>query len=384
MMMKRFNMKLWFDQKNSENADLEDAYAKLQDCNFRLNFAQQSVHTLLDYLRELALDIKEIKSEAFKAGIGDLSQAFRLESDTRKVQSIFEKHKKKICNYIERQNEYLQARENELQDIIDLLGKALVTLDTENQEYNQKIYEKSEKIEQIIRLDDIKKIKHALAREIENIRETIQTKQDHDRKELEFLSKKVSVLDVELRRARAESMNDSLTGIHNRRAFDQHILALTGRKHKEPLSFALLMLDIDNFKRVNDTHGHQIGDRVLLALAQKCKRIIRDADFIARYGGEEFMIILPNTSLPDSVIKARSICESIASTRYSLEDEKPGNTLSITVSIGVSAYRNEDTSATIIERADQALYLAKQRGKNCVASEADLTCHDPLSIAAER
>jgi diguanylate cyclase len=377
-------MKFGFSHKNCENNDLDEIMGNLQQCNRRLNFAQQSVQTLLDYLKDFSLDIKEIKSEAFKADLSDLARAFVSEKDTPKAQSIFEKHKKKICKYIDRQNNYLQAREKELQDIIDLLGKALVTLDSENREYNQKIYEKSEKIEQITRLDDIKKIKQALAHEIQIIQETIRNKQDHDRRELEVLSKKVSALDVELKRARAESMRDSLTGVHNRRAFDQYISDLTDRKTGVRSSFALLMLDIDNFKKVNDTYGHQIGDRVLLALAQKCRRIIRDADFIARYGGEEFMIILPNASLRDSVAKAGVICNSIASTRYSLEDERPGNTLSITVSVGVSMYRKEDTPATVIDRADQALYLAKQQGKNRVASETDLTSPGFFPGAAEQ
>ena len=131
----------------------------------------------------------------------------------------------------------------------------------------------------------------------------------------------------------------------------------------------MLMLDIDNFKTINDTYGHSVGDRVLLAFAKKCKQFVRENDFLARYGGEEFAIVLPGSSLRNAAKRARQICKSIAAARYAIQDTGSGDVLKVTTSIGVSVKRKKDTAASLIDRADKALYMAKQSGKNRVVTE---------------
>ena len=364
-------MRLRLPKKDHNTQNINGLSATLSDCSERLSYYRQSLLTVLEYLRDFSLDIKEIESEAYKNDIDDLSTFFASDKKLRKTKSVFDKHKKRIHRYIERQRVYIQDREKELKDIIDLLAKALATLDSENQVYNQKIYAQSEKIEQITRLDDIKRIKQELTDQIEQMRETVRQKQSHDIGELELLSKKVSVLDTELKKARAESMLDGLTGIGNRRAFDLKIREMVEIASRSGSELSVLMLDIDDFKKINDGFGHQTGDRVLVALARKCHSLIRNDDIIVRYGGEEFVILLPNASLDNAVIKADKICKTIASTRYALDDIEPGNTLSITISIGVSTFSNGDSPMTVMERADGALYQAKKRGKNRVVSELD-------------
>jgi diguanylate cyclase len=248
----------------------------------------------------------------------------------------------------------------------------MIALDTENQVYNQKILKQSDKIEEITRLDDIKRLKQALIQEIEQIRETVKEKQSNDSTKLEFLAQKVNNLSVELERARTESITDGMTGIYNRKAFDRHIRSLIGKNTVSKAPFSLLMLDIDDFKKVNDAYGHHTGDRVILAIIGKCRQSIRGEDFLARYGGEEFVIILPDAALKNAVKRAEHICNSIASTRYYLDDGADSPTLSVTVSIGVSSFQKADTVATVTQRADKALYAAKHGGKNCVFSEKNL------------
>jgi len=376
-------MKLRLPRKDKNTQNLEELSATLSDCSERLNYYRQSLLTLLEYLRQFSLDIKEIECDAFKKDIDDLTAVFETDEKLRKIKSVFGKHQKRIQRYIDRQHAYIRDCEKELKDIIDLLAKALATLDSENQVYNQNIYAQSEKIEQITRLDDIKRIKQELMDQIEQMRETVRKKQSNDIGELEMLSKKVSVLDTELKKARAESMLDGLTGIGNRRSFDIKIRELIGEMAKSGSQLSVLMLDIDNFKKINDGFGHQIGDRVLVALARKCYGFIRNDDIMARYGGEEFVILLPNASLDNAVKKADKICKTIAQTRYALDDIEPGNTLSITISIGVSTFINGDSSLSVVERADKALYLAKRQGKNRVASEWDLEQETPVTADSE-
>jgi diguanylate cyclase len=178
-------------------------------------------------------------------------------------------------------------------------------------------------------------------------------------------------LNVQLEKARTESLTDGMTGIYNRKAFDSYINGLVEKNTVSKEPFSLLMLDIDDFKQVNDIYGHQTGDRVILAIISKCRQSIRGEDFFARYGGEEFVIILPGASLRNAIKRARHICKSIASASYFIDDAPGTPTLSVTVSIGVSSLQKADTTASVTQRADKALYTAKHSGKNCVVSEKD-------------
>jgi len=366
-------MKLAFRKDPVEANDPKELSEAFDKCRMRHEFLLVYINALLQFIKDFALDIKELESEAFKKDLDKLEAKFNQEEKLNKAESSFRKHRKRIRRFIDRQKQYLTEREKELKDIIDLLAKAMVTLDTDNQQYNQKIYEQSEKIEQITRLDDIKKVKQALINEIENIRKTVRDKQQRDSKQLKILSKQVSTLNLELKKAKVDSVTDGLTGIYNRKAFDRYINERVRQNNAIRNAFAILMVDIDDFKETNDVYGHPTGDRVLLAVAHKCRNLIRHEDFIARYGGDEFIIVLPSASLRNAIKKANLICKAISDTRYSLEDVRAGHVLSITVSIGISTYQEGDTAKTVIDRSDEALYIAKRTGKNRVVSENEIT-----------
>lgn len=367
----------WGLKKDPSAVDAPQALPEsLEICQEKKDFFLSAIQALLQFINDFALDVKELKSDVFKQQLGELEAEFVQNPKLKKTVSAFRKHRKRIGRFIDRQNRYLTEREKELKDIIDLLAKAMVTLDIDNQQYHQRIYRQSEKIEQVTRLDDIKKLKHALILEIDNIRKTVRAKQNRDSKQLKSLSKQVSALNLELRKAKVDSVTDGLTGVFNRKALDQHLDSLVEQNTRAPAAFALLMVDIDGFKAINDAYGHPTGDRVLLALAQKCQGLIRNDDFIARYGGEEFVIVLPNASLTNATKKAQRICASVGDTRYALNDNNDVHILNITVSIGISVYQNGDTAESVIARADRALYLAKKSGKNRVVSEKELICDD--------
>jgi diguanylate cyclase len=181
------------------------------------------VLALLAFVRDFSMDLKEIRSSDFKDDMVELSSKFASEAKLKKIRSHFEREKDYIADYIELHKKYLTDREGGLKDIIEILTTAMVTLDTENQQYNQKILQQSEKIEQITFLGDIKKVKQALIEEIEQIRETVKEKQNRDSVKLDSLSKQVSTLNMQLEKVRAESLTDGLTGVYNRKAFDDRI-----------------------------------------------------------------------------------------------------------------------------------------------------------------
>ncbi|MEW5719839.1 MAG: GGDEF domain-containing protein, partial [Chloroflexota bacterium] len=132
-------------------------------------------------------------------------------------------------------------------------------------------------------------------------------------------------------------------------------------RFKRPLT--AIMLDIDHFKNVNDTHGHPAGDRVLRALTECCRENVRTIDIVGRYGGEEFVLLLPETDLTDAIQVAERLRVSAASASVSFGRER----LRFTISLGIAELTADIPNlAALIERADQAQYLAKQSGRNRV------------------
>ena len=146
------------------------------------------------------------------------------------------------------------------------------------------------------------------------------------------------------------------------------------RARRYRLDVALLMLDADLFKTINDTYGHDVGDEVLQVIARLCQHQMRDADIVGRLGGEEFAILLPQTGLPDALGVAERLRKVIAQTTLPLFD---GRMLRFTVSIGVGAGAAQTiTLQELLKIADRALYAAKGRGRNQVISYQDLTLPD--------
>jgi diguanylate cyclase len=328
----------------------------------------RSIEAMLHFLKSFALDLTEIRSDHFKKMVDGLAQQYASHEKPKRIELDFERQKEKILSFIEHQHNYIAEREKELRDIIDLLTKAMASLDVENREFYHRVYDQSEKMEQITLLDDIKKIRSALQFEVTQMREIVDLKKDQDRRQVQLLASQVDSLRQELEKTKTKSMTDGLTGAYNRQAFDDTLKDLMVRSRVMNSDLSLLMLDLDDFKKINDTYGHLIGDRVLVAFSQKCRKSIRGDDVLARYGGEEFAIILPGASLKNALKKGRQICDAIAAARYATDSDTDEDYLSVTVSIGVTACKRDDTAETLISRADKALYKAKQSGKNCAVA----------------
>jgi two-component system cell cycle response regulator len=161
------------------------------------------------------------------------------------------------------------------------------------------------------------------------------------------------------------AVKDPLTNMHNRRYMDQqlHPMFQTCVDDDEPMS--LIMCDIDHFKNVNDTHGHDVGDLVIQACAKRIMDSVRDVDVACRFGGEEFAIAMPNTSGEVALKIAERIREKVEGTPAAGGDNQPSVTF--TISLGVATIEEDDTPEKLMKRADLALYSAKREGRNRVA-----------------
>ena len=153
---------------------------------------------------------------------------------------------------------------------------------------------------------------------------------------------------------------DMLTGIYNRRFLDTRLKEERDRHHRYSRSLSLMMIDIDFFKKVNDTYGHQCGDHILKAVAEKAASIIRKTDLLARYGGEEFCCLLPETD----AAAAEAVAENLRMQIEEMVSSFEGNQVSVTISLGISGINGDDTPESLLKRADEALYEAKHTGRN--------------------
>jgi diguanylate cyclase len=185
--------------------------------------------------------------------------------------------------------------------------------------------------------------------------------------ELQRSSHEVTDLKTKLDDVRKESLTDPLTGIANRKALDNDLAQAINqaRTNNEPL--CVVMYDIDHFKKFNDTWGHQTGDQVLRLVAHCLSENVKGRDTAARYGGEEFAVILRQTSLESAVTLANQIRGNVQSKK--LLKKSTGDILgTITISGGVAELRPDDAAATLIQRADECLYAAKNNGRNCIVA----------------
>ena len=158
----------------------------------------------------------------------------------------------------------------------------------------------------------------------------------------------------------AAARTDALTGLANRRVFDNEIAELTDRFNRDGTPFAVTILDIDHFKKFNDTHGHQVGDLVLQHAARVYVASVPETDIVTRFGGEEFAVIHPETTVEEAARRADAIRAALDSSRIHSDGKK----LHVTVSLGVAESTADEAPADLIERADGALYAAKEAGRN--------------------
>ena len=168
-----------------------------------------------------------------------------------------------------------------------------------------------------------------------------------------------------------EARTDALTSLANRRAFDDEMARRLAEFQRHGRVLSVVMVDVDHFKRFNDTHGHQAGDKVLQGVARVFRQKTRAMDLVARYGGEEFSIVFPGTSLRDAALAATHVCEALEKSSFSFE----GKRLQVTASFGVARLLGSEDAEGLVKRADTALYAAKEAGRNCVCVHDGKAAH---------
>ena len=247
---------------------------------------------------------------------------------------------------------------------VDIIKELLYSIAHTNR-FNQNLGECINQIDEARDLMEVRDIVKGIVSEADSIisaHESFQENMEKNSRELERLKE-------ELQRSHERADTDELTGIPNRRAFNIRLANEESRSRRYGSLLSMIMLDLDDFKHVNDVHGHLVGDSLLGMTARAITGVIRETDFAARYGGEEFAVICPETGNEQAVLVAEKLRASIERTAFTVR----GVSIKVTLSSGVSTLRaGEEGIDSLIDRADQAMYLAKKMGKNRTCSENDL------------
>ncbi|TCO76630.1 GGDEF domain-containing protein [Chromatocurvus halotolerans] len=355
-------------RKSSDTSNLStDAHLKVAQA--RQSKYRQLSEDFLGWLKDFALDEEDIDSASFYAALEILRARLQELNDSTRPQSV-ETHTAFIPAFIARQRRHLEERDTELREVVQVLTSAVIAMNSRNDAYDSSLSEQIENMTALSRLEDIRKLRSGLIAELTQLRELQEKKQAAESSSIQKLTSQVASLRTELELAQEESRRDGLTDIYNRRAFDAFLDGQLDTNGSRRSQFALLMLDLDNFKAINDNFGHLLGDRVLLAVVEICRSVIRSEDVFARFGGDEFAIIFPGASARIATRKGNEICKILKSRIFTVEEtpERPETSLVLSVSIGVTACKAGDSRASLLKRVDTALYEAKRAGKNCVRS----------------
>lgn len=281
---------------------------------------------------------------------------------------VIEQAEHHIEEILSKQNEIkssLGEAKTTLKQMIACLVDNIEDLSTSTGDYHDKIAGYSERISHAKEIPDLNQLLVEILSETKKMQDSVLSSRDEflaARAEVEIAEGKINQLETDLLEMGEKVHEDHLTGILNRRGLEnafERESARAIRNHK-PMCFALL--DIDNFKRLNDVHGHHVGDNALVYLVEAVKETTRPHDIVARFGGEEFVILLPDANIEEAVTVISRVRRSLTK-RFFLHENKR---LLITFSAGVAEYQINESQDSIVVRADKALYHAKNNGKNQV------------------
>jgi diguanylate cyclase (GGDEF)-like protein len=246
-------------------------------------------------------------------------------------------------------------RRSELRRLVTHVRDAVATLAGDGDAFSSHVVQAAGRFNSLLQVNDVQQLKQRLVAEVVDLQRVAAERQELWHRTVGTFEKRIVALEQQLVEVRQEASLDPLTGISNRRVFEQAVreaLASSGRE------FIVAVLDLDNFKDVNDIGGHPVGDHVLKAVAQTLRTSVRKHDVVARIGGDEFALLGVGASLRGTEARLRTLIAALGEVRTGLESPA-----TVSASCGMAEYCAGDTFESLLRRADQALYEAKRQGK---------------------
>jgi len=301
--------------------------------------------------------------------LATISYELRNSPEILATDSIQDDIKKMIKKRIELDKSELKKKFSEVDKILVEIEKRLLSLIDTSSTSNKNVIKVRDELKDIdfkadtFEVVQAKLIKIADSLEIET--RTLNEKMVQNQEMIKKLKLRNEKLEHALQVAKIEGKQDFLTKLASRRALDEELKKAEEAYRRYKIDYSVCFVDIDHFKSINDTYGHDAGDIVLSALGKILKRFTRDVDFVGRYGGEEFLIILPSTGLESAIEFAKKIKDIIANFKFMYKNER----IDVKVSIGVSERKANKSSQDTIKNADNMLYKAKKEGRNRVCPD---------------
>ncbi|MEL7549416.1 diguanylate cyclase [Pseudomonas protegens] len=340
--------------------------------------AKHIEHTLLGLLDDLSLPERhrpqaEAMRDRLQHGLNWYELLPILDDLAVLMLAITDSGQHEFETYLKQLNERLEAFQSNLQAASDGHADSSSAARAMDSQIREQVDGLQSSVQEAADLDDLKQVLESHLEGLLGTMDHHQKQRDEREREvaarLQSLAERVSSMEQEaqgyrehLEEQRQKALIDPLTGLPNRAAWSERLEHEVGQWQQHGNSLLLAMLDLDHFKRINDNYGHLAGDKVLKIIANVLRKRLRGSDFIARFGGEEFVLLLPNTPWPVGVRIVEALRAAIEACPFHFK----GEPVTITVSVGLSAFKAGDRSDLVIKRADQALYRAKDAGRNRV------------------
>jgi diguanylate cyclase len=327
----------------------------------------------LEVPSELNAQVEEVK-----ALLGQALEAEGLDKALRAIAELVSEMRSRALGEKNEMEAFLQQLTERLQEI-DVTFQQNVSNQrdsyAEGRELDEAVNVQMQGIEESVsEAHDLEMLKSTVQQRVDTIRHHMQRFRDAESERLKQMEQQVEQLTGRLHSVQAESdtlrkrlkderdqaMIDPLTGIPNRLAYNDRLKQEEARWRRYGSALVLMVWDVDRFKLINDTYGHQAGDKVLTVIAKLLHKQVRETDFVARYGGEEFVLLLPETSLENAAIVGEHLRKSVEECEFHFR----GSRVPITISCGMSQFGEGDTATKVFARADAALYKAKESGRN--------------------
>ena len=345
---------------------VRSALEHIREWKNKAELLRSAVGALSKGVKDLTLNTKELDSKPLNNILQEIDSEIMSDAGAMGNLPSLIKHTKEVVeDYSKNYQQIQKKKDREYRDVISMLQHVI----SDNQKFYSDAYSQNERIEQTIESDDINTIREAIKEETARIRQTLKDREAKDAEIIEYIAEQMAKIRSGLEKATSEFQRDGLTGLYSMNAFEKYITAQFERQDYKEAGFSLLVLDIDDLDVIYKKYGKIIADRVILAAAGECTARSSSREFIARSGDSSFIILMPDLDLKKTSIWAKKLCSAIALSRYSMDDIYEGESISFTVSIGISLRRKNDNVASVMARAVRALRVSKLSGKNRVTTE---------------